>query len=151
MGVKASATTTANAPVQAVWDVLADFQNVSRYTGAVKTSVLESNHATGVGAQRACELSPAGTTLETIQEWVEGERITMTVDNITVMPIKSSLTTFSVRAIDDEKTEITMSTEAEPKGGFLSPLIAKRLERGLPKAAKRLIDDFAEAAERASE
>ena len=149
MGVKASATATAQAPVSAVWNVLADFENVSQYTDQIKTSS-SPGQSTGVGAQRTCELSPAGTTQETIREWVEGESITISVDEVTMMPVKSSLTTFSMKAVDENTTELTMSTDAEPKGGVLKPLIAKRLAKGLPKAAQRLVDDFAAAAEKAN-
>ena len=146
MTVHIIGSTVANAPKEVVWDILSDYGNIADYTGQVKTSEIQGDQATGIGAVRTCELAPFGSTLETVTGWEEGESITLDVVP-KGMPVKSSHTTFTVKAVDDGKTEITMDTFAEPKGGIFKGSISKRLEKGLPKALDALISDLANAAE----
>lgn len=146
MSVTISQSAIANAPASVSWDIISDYEHVSEYTDQVKTSVLNSDTERGVGAVRACELAPFGTTVETIIGWDEGRSITMEVIP-KGMPVKSTVTTFTVEPLDDGRSQITMDTVAEPKGGILKGMIARRLEKGLPKAAAGLVEDFAKAAE----
>ena len=143
-----SATRTANAPAAAVWNVLADYQNISAYTGQVKTSVLEGEQATGVGAVRTCELAPMGATREVVTGWVDGESITMEVE-AKGMPVKGSVTTFSVKAVDDTSSELTMATRVQPKDGFFGSLVGRRMEKRMPKIMGSLLEDLSAAAESA--
>lgn len=43
-----------------------------------------------------------------------------------------------------------MAPAVEPKGGFLAPLVARRLKKGFPKAVKGLLADLKVAAEKSS-
>ena len=61
--------------------------------------------------------------------------------------MKSSRSSVSLREIDADSTEITFTAEIEAKGGFMSGFVARRLARRLPKAARGLLDDLANAAE----
>ncbi len=146
MTVQLKGTTVASAPKEVVWDILADFGNIASWTDQVKTSEIQGDQATGLGTVRTCELAPFGSTIETVTGWEEGESITLDVVP-KGMPVKSSHTTFTVKALDGDKTEITMETTAEPKGGILKGTVSKRLEKGLPKALNGLVNDLAKAAE----
>ena len=57
------------APVDAVWAVLADFPNIADWNGGVKKSFSTNDQTDGVGATRHCDLSPAGGLEETVVEW----------------------------------------------------------------------------------
>ena len=147
MGVPVTATRTANAPKSVVWSVLADYQNIHKYTSQVKTTEQLSEQAAGVGAVRSCALAPLGTTKEEILEWVDDERIVLKLYDTTGIPVKSSRSVFSLREVDADTTEITFDANIEAKGGVMSGFIARRLAKRLPKAAGSLLDDLAAAAE----
>ena len=147
MTVPITVTTVAKAPKSAVWDVLDDFANIANYTSQVKTSVSTGDLSTGLGAGRQCALAPFGTTQEEIIEYVPGEKMVVRLFDTKKLPVKGSVSTFSLREIDDSSTEITMSINADPKGGVLSGVVGWRLRKALPKGALSLIEDLARAAE----
>ena len=148
MTVPVNVTTTAKAPKHVVWEVLADFPNIQEYTDQVKVSVGTSENETGVGATRHCDLAPFGTTEEKILEFEPEDRIVILLHDITGIPVKTSHTTFTLRSIDENTTELTFDARVEPKGGFLKGVIGKRLEGRLPKGAQGLVDDLAASAEK---
>ena len=69
------------APRSAVWEILADFPNISRWNTGVKVSFATSDAVGGVGARRHCDLAPIGELEETIQEWVPEERLVVAIDS----------------------------------------------------------------------
>ena len=147
MPASINATVTANAPKQAVWKVLADFPNIARYTDTVKASVSTSEQAFGVGASRHCDLAPAGSAEEEIVEIVPGERLVIIVEG-NGSPIKQSRTTFSLSEINANVTQLTMDAELHAKGGIFAGIVAKILEKRLPKRAEKVVRDLATAAEK---
>ncbi len=149
--VKVSESVIINASKSAVWSVLADFPNIADWTGQVKSSRRTSEAHNGLGAERTCELAPFGSLDERIIGWEPEQLLQVDVHTVSKMPIKRSVTTFTLREIDANTTEVTMAPEAEAKGGLMSGLIAKRLEKALPKAALQLLDDLKVAVEGKSE
>ena len=143
------ATTTAKAPKHAVWEILADFSNIADYTDQVKTSVSTSEQPSGVGASRHCDLAPMGKTEEKILEFVPEDRMVVSLYDTKGIPVKGSKTTFSLKAVDENTTEITFSAEVEAKGGPLAGFVGKRLASRLPKGAQGLVEDLAASAEAA--
>lgn len=141
------ASVIANAPKEAVWKILADFPNIANYTDTVKSSHSTSENDFEIGATRHCELAPAGSADETIADIRQGQSIVISVSGAGG-PIKQSTTTFSISEIDAETSRLTMSAEIQPKGGILAPIIAKILERRLPKRAQIVVNDLATSAER---
>jgi carbon monoxide dehydrogenase subunit G len=70
---KLSYETRINAPADAVWDALADFGGVWRYSPTVNESHSTSEATTGLGAERHCDLTFAGASVEErIVDWQEG-------------------------------------------------------------------------------
>ena len=130
-----------------MWEVLDDFANIQQYTSQVKTSVLEGDTPTGVGATRFCELAPFGSTSETIREYVPNEKMVIELYDINGLPIKGTMSTFTVKALSEDQTELTFSSQVRPKGGIASGFVGKRLEKRLPKGTQSLLADFARAAE----
>lgn len=69
-----------DAPIDRVWDSLADFAGVWQYNPSVKTSYSLNGSDTGLGAERRCELTLAGAVVdERIVEWDEGEGYTVEI------------------------------------------------------------------------
>ena len=73
MPANVEATVTANAPKEAVWKVLADFQNIANYTDTVRSSHSTSEKEFEIGSTRHCELAPAGSADEIITDIKQGE------------------------------------------------------------------------------
>jgi len=113
----------------------------------VKTSTLASDNPTGVGAVRQCDLAPFGSTNEKILEYVPQEKIVIELYDLSGLPIKGSLSTFTVKPLSENEAELSFSSEVEPKGGIAKDFVGKRLESRLPKGAKSMLDDLAHAAE----
>ena len=112
-----SATVTIDAPKSVVWSILDDFTNIQDWTSQVKTSVQLGDTAQGLGAGRQCELAPFGKTDERIIEYVPEDTMVIELTNIKGLPLKRSVTRFSLEAIDDNTTKVTMSPKPEVKGG----------------------------------
>lgn len=149
--ITVSTTRSLDAPVEAVWEVLADFQNIDQWTDSVKTATQTSDLETGVGAKRVCELAPMGTVNEEVLEFVPNEKIRIAISDTKSIPIKSSDSTFSVTPTGPNTTDTTFTAAIEPKGGFLAGFIGKRLEGRLPKVQATLLEELgAEAAKRAT-
>ena len=62
-----------DAPVNRVWNILADFGGIAKYNPAVPNVTLRSSNNDGVGADRVCELLPAGEIYERVFDWTEGQ------------------------------------------------------------------------------
>ena len=131
MTVHVEAKTIAKAPASVVWDILDDFENVADYTDQVKTSTLATENSTGVGAIRQCELAPFGSTNERIVDYVAGEKMVIELYDLSGMPIKGTLSTFTVKALGENETELAFSSEVTPKGGIAKGFLGKRLESRL--------------------
>jgi hypothetical protein len=139
-------TRTANVSKEVLWSILDDYQSIANHTSQVKTSTLSGESETGVGAVRHCNLAPMGTTVETITGYTPGEEMTHEVIP-TGLPVKSSLTTFKVTAVDENTSTLTSTAVVEAKGGFMRGFIEKRL----PKAFDSLLGDIVESAEKTAE
>ena len=147
MTVHVAVKTNVNAPASAVWDILDDFENIADYTDSVKTSTLSSDSATGVGAMRQCDLAPFGSTNEEILEYEPGESMVIRLFDLTGMPVKETRSTFSVKPLGDNESELSFVSDVTPKGGMFSGFVGKRLEGRLPKGAQSMIEDLAHSAE----
>ena len=63
-----------DAPKDKVWEILADFPGVSSYNPTVGASRPLTDHHSGVGAERHCDLTISGAYVrERVVEWTEGE------------------------------------------------------------------------------
>ena len=147
MSIHVDVRTEVNAPASTVWEILDDFGNIANYTGQVKTSDLKGEALTGVGATRVCELAPFGATNETIREYVPGEKMVIELYDLSGMPISGTMSTFAVKPLDGDRSELLFTSEVEPKGGVLKGFVGRRLQSRLPAGAKSMLDDLARAAE----
>ena len=137
---------TVAAPRSSVWAVLADYPNIAAWNDGVKNSHAIGEATEGVGAQRRCELTPAGAMRETVTEWVPEERMVIAIDELEKMPVKQAGMTFTL-ADDGETTPITMSYDYEPKGGPLAFIVAALLGRQMNKGFNGFVDNLERAAQ----
>jgi len=118
-----------DAPVAAVWAVLADLESIHRWVESIRHSSCPTQRR-GVGAMRVCELKQ-GTIHETIVEWNEGRSFKYRGQGAPMM--ESATNMWSVEARGTQ-TLVTSSAEVVLKGGFfgrllepLAKLVATRL------------------------
>lgn len=147
MRPKLSATRTINASSAAVWEVLADFGNIADWTDQVRTSYRTGAAIAGPGARRHCDLSPVGQLEESIIGFIPEQRLDISIDSATGLPIKTSISTFELREIDADTTEVVMTADPQLKGGPVAPLLRTMLSSRLTRGLAALLDDLAVAAE----
>ena len=111
-----------NAPVEKVWEVLADFGGVSKWAPTVTESYSTTEANGGIGAGRHCEVIGFGGIEEEIVGWNESRSLSVSLEN--AGPIKSAVITFSVSPSGDE-TVVTLTTESQLKFGPLGAVIDK--------------------------
>ncbi len=150
MPVKANAQRTINAPRDAVWAVLDDFPRISTWSAGIQKSYAtgDTNTATGLGAERRCELGGNKILDERISAYSPGESMTIEIWNVEGLPLKSSRVTFSVRSTGPASTEVVIDAEANPKlPGFLVRLLHPLLSRAIAKKFAGLLDELAQESE----
>lgn len=135
-----------SAPREAVWAVLADFGNISRWNEGVKNSWLTGAESTGVGATRHCDLKPLGKLEETVLEWVPNERMVVRIDDAKALPIATGEVTFSLIHGGEGSTKVDVnyrySTKWGPIGRLLDSTVASQLTTGF----EGFLDDLDQAA-----
>ena len=140
-------TKTLEAPQQSVWDVLYDFPNIALWNSGVTTSYATGPEF-GVGAQRHCDLSPAGQLEETLIELDEPNRVVVSIDAARRIPIKRGRVEFLLAPVDSG-TEVTLTYSYEPNGGPFAALVGRMMDPQLEKGFGGFLDDLgAEAARR---
>lgn len=133
-----------SSPAQ-VWSVLADYPNIAGWNSGITASYSTSDSTEGVGAQRHCDLAPMGGLDETIREWVPEERLVISIDKASKIPIKQALMTFSLTP-DGGGTSFAMNYDYEAKGGPISGLMGRMLRGRLEKGFTGFIDELAPTA-----
>ncbi len=142
-----SVSKTIAAPRQAVWDVLADFGNISDWnTGVSVSRITGGGGDVAPGTQRYCELKPMGTLDETLLEMEEPRRAVVRIDKASKIPIKTGQVEFLMEP-DGEGTLTTVNYEYEAKGGPLSGLIGKILAGQLETGFAGFLEDLEKAAQ----
>lgn len=154
MSLQISVQREVDAPADAAWAVVDDFANIANWTSSIQRSELvgDSNLASGLGAERVCELGPGKVLEERIVEYTDGERLTIDVYGVRGLPVKSSLSTFTVSAKGNGRSTITFDAEVVPKmPAFIVSLLRPVLTKRFSALQVRLLDEWAAAAEARSE
>lgn len=130
-----SAQTRIDASVAEVWNAMADFGGVWRYSpGVTKShSLTESN--SGVGAERHCDLTFAGASVdERIVEWVDNDHYAIEIfEGEKMPPIKNMRAVLSVRK-DGDETIASGTMSYEPKGLVGAVMDRVMIRRNFSKA-----------------
>jgi hypothetical protein len=135
---------------EAVWAVLADFANIADWNGGVTKSFSTSDASDGVGARRHCDLKPFGGLEETIAGWEPMNKMAVSIDSASKLPIQAGLVTFEI-AGDDATPSVNVHYDYTPKFGSLGRVMTPLLDRQLTKGFAGFLDDLdTEALKRAS-
>ena len=131
---------TINAPADKVWATFKSFDYVEKYNPLVQKTEVQGS---GVGATRICSFSqPDGNTgklSEKIESLDESQKTISISLKDGVLPATNAIVNTKFNALDGNKTELDISSTADPKGisegdlreNFLS--IFKMLAEGLEK------------------
>ena len=138
-------TRTYSASPEAVWDLLADYPNISRWNSGVKHSESTSDATSGVGAKRHCDLAPFGALEETVREWDEGKMIAISIDSAKMLPVKQGLAKFTISP-DGDGSRLDFDYEYDLKFGPIGKLMQPLLKGQLDKGFEGFLDDIGSGA-----
>ena len=133
------------APIDAVWDVLADFAAISAWADNVDHSCLMSEQTEGVGMVRRIQTDRT-TILETVENWESGVTLTYRITGLPPV-IKSVTNTWRIGASGDS-TMVLLTTEIDTGRKPTQQVIAKAVGRRLAAASEQMIAGLTEHIER---
>ena len=137
---KVDAQILIDAPVQSVWEVLADFGAVYQWAPSVTQSYSTSEISSGPEASRHCDISGFGGIEEDITEWNDGSDFTYRASG--VGPISGAYSTWSVKAQGGQtmvSTDFRYGLRFGPLGSLMNAVILRRkLKQGLGNALEGL-------------
>lgn len=110
-----------NAPVDDVWQALADIGHIYQWNPGVVHSEVTSEDVAGLGAERHCNLGGKNYLDETVVAWEVGKRLTMRIVG-TNLPFQRADIRFSLSP-DGEGTVVTVSPEYTLKFGIVGQML----------------------------
>ena len=132
-------------PRSAAWAVLADFPNIASWNSGVSKSFATSDATGGVGAQRHCDLSPAGTLEETVRVWEPESRMVVSIDSATKLPIRRGEVSFTLTG-DGDRSATTIDYRYETRWGAVGRLMGPMIDSQLTKGFSGFLVDLESAA-----
>ncbi|MEL7110986.1 MAG: SRPBCC family protein [Pseudomonadota bacterium] len=138
---KVTTKRTIDASAEDVWASLDDYGGIAKWNENLAASrILPGSMETGLGAKRQCDLKADGSEYlrETINVYVPGRKLGLVIDD-TTMPMKGATCLFEVRALGNNKSEISFTMDFKPPMGIIGQLMLpmmKPMLRG--KMAKAL-------------
>jgi len=127
-----STTTVVHAPIDRVWQTLADVGTIAEWHPGVAHSPVLTASRTGLGATRRIELYDGGTVVEKVTSLDEGRSVTFTMSEH-AMPLSYGTATFKVEADGNDHTLVTMMMDYEMKYGPFGWLLNVVMLRGIMK------------------
>ncbi len=125
-----SYTTVVHAPIDRVWETLADVGSIANWHPGVARSPVLTAKRTGLGATRRIELYDGSTSVEEVTSLDEGRSVTVLMSEHS-MPLAYGAATFAVTADGDDRTSVTMTMDYEmkygPLGWLLNTLMLRRI------------------------
>lgn len=124
---KAESHIVIDAPVEKVWEVLADFGNVYRWAPTVTKSYSTSENNSGQDASRHCDVAGFGSIEETVTEWNDGQKFEYSFTG--AGPISGGYSSWSVKAQGDKTvvyTTLRYGVRFGPIGSLMNALIIRR-------------------------
>ena len=138
---------TIDAPVQRVWQVLANLEEVQHYNPVVAQTRYVSSNREGPGATRRCEFKPKGFSVERVIEWRPDEVLGIELIESS-WPLKSSRW-WTRLSPAGEKTRVSQDLEYEPKWGVLGKMMdAMMMRRKMDQTIADIFVGLKEFAER---
>ena len=125
-------TVTRNLNVNAdrAWAALADFGNIAAFhPGLSGSHLLDGSAATGVGAERRCDLKDRNYLVERVRDWQEGRAYTVDIIDSS-MPLQRATATLRVDPIDANRCTASMHVDMTLKFGLLGKVMEILAARG---------------------
>jgi hypothetical protein len=136
-------TLKVNLPATRIWQVMGDFSSVEHFATTIKTSPITNNVPSGIGARRLCTFQDGSSLVEEITEYKEGEGFTMELSQFS-LPLKSMNAQMRVKAIDENSSELYMSSEFIVKAGVFGWLMGLVIMKPMMKGVfKKLLTGLA--------
>lgn len=131
---------TLTASVPQVWEKLADFGGIHRYSGGVEASPINpGTPETGLGAERNCALYDGNHIQERITEFRPQERLALEVFE-TSMPLAEAMASFDLKATEAGGCELTMTMNYTVKYGPVGWLMDQlMLRKAMSSSLERLL------------
>lgn len=134
-----------------VWGLLADFGGIVRFHPGIRDSYSTSDHNSGLGATRHCDLLPAGSVEERIVGWQEGSELQVHIyDGKGTPPLDFQATRarFTVRPAGDAAVVVTMTMHYRLRYGPLGALMDRVMVRPqFQKVAENILQGLKHYAE----
>ncbi len=134
-----------NASVARVWASWDDFANIADFNPGVSSSRLlsEQSAPTAQGARRECELADGKNWLrEKVVQYEPQSRMKIEVYESS-LPIDSMHAALDFKELAPELTQVTMTSEFEPKMGALGKVMAPLMKRRFRLMLEALLTDNA--------
>ncbi len=134
---------TFEAPRDAVWSALADFDGISRWAPNVDHSCAMTDVSSGVGAVRRVQTGRT-TLLETVESWQPGSKLSYEISGLPPV-IRSVVTTWALDAhgADVGRTDVTVRTDVDAGSRPPQRVIAKAVARKFGSAADEMLAGLA--------
>lgn len=118
---------TINAPLNDVWKILSDFNNVYTWAPAVTHSGELNDKHNQVGAGRHCTIKGFGSIEETITQWQDKNSYTYTVTDLG--PLTGATSRWSLRSESEVSTTVNIEFNYRLKFGVIGKLLHKLMMR----------------------
>ena len=113
--------TKIDAPVNQVWDALADIGNIYAWNPGVVASRTTSAASADLGATRTCDLGGKNFLDEEVVAWQPNEQLFMQITN-TNLPFATAVIRFYLKP-ENDSTIVTVSPQYQLKYGFVGSLL----------------------------
>lgn len=124
-------------PVEAVWELLADFADISSWASSVSQSSLLTATAPGIGAVRRVQVGRSALR-ETVIRWEPGRALAYDIAGLPAI-VTAVRNTWTLEP-SGTGTTVTLTGEVETRGG---PLVARLVARRVGKAGDQLVQSLA--------
>lgn len=126
-----------DSPKQNLWTIVSDLGSIYKFNPRVTKSYYTTTNTKGIDAARICELYPSGKIQETVKNWDEGTGFLLQIDPIEkAPPVKNFSGLFELNAINNNKTQVSITIDYEMKLGAIGLLlnnliIRSKMEEGI--------------------
>lgn len=129
-------TIKVNVPATKIWQVLEDFSSVEKFATTIKASPIVNGINSGLGAKRKCTFNDGSSLVEEIIDFEAGQGYKMVLSEFS-LPLKSMHSEMKVNKIDENSSEIYMSSDFVVKAGPLGWVMGHFIMRNVMKGVFR--------------
>jgi len=123
----------AKAPVERIWEVIANYGDIHLYHPKVKSAPILTDNDKGVGAKRRCEFYDKSSVVEEVTDWNEGSSISVVLSEMTSMPLKRADATIQVEPLDSKTSLLSIDMNFAVKWGPFGWIMGKMMIKPMMK------------------